>query len=280
MKYSVQPTNNNLNHSGLKKKVDFLPARTFKMFYVFKCLFLASPYFLPFCKVPARWRKCWFQPAHTFYQGPWKWDKFRSIFLRFLVNSEGNFLLHPCTDILHGMWHVYIHYSISFVYSLSLCQFLLILHYLIFLFFPVSEVQDKWHSLRTHFVREQKKIRESSSTGASGNQTYKPRMKFSEEMMFIKDFVDIRRTVDSGADDIFDAIIGEDEVCFLWHPSIAVSFYYSSDKYRCSTQAKSEIGKVQKIPRFFKRWLGDLEGNVLWFLFLKVSSDRFLTSMR
>nr|XP_018912031.1 PREDICTED: uncharacterized protein LOC109040506 [Bemisia tabaci] len=78
----------------------------------------------------------------------------------------------------------------------------------------VTESQNKWHSLRTQFAQEQKKIRESKGTDTEAAKVYKPTMKFYEEMLFLKDFLEARRTVDNaGEDDIFEAILREEEVC-------------------------------------------------------------------
>ncbi|XP_072156032.1 uncharacterized protein [Bemisia tabaci] len=78
-----------------------------------------------------------------------------------------------------------------------------------------EDCAKKWHSLRTNYSAEQKKIRESTGTGTGTANVYKPSMKFFDEMAFVKDFLEVRRSVDnSGEEDIIAAIIQEEEVCF------------------------------------------------------------------
>ncbi|CAH0395474.1 unnamed protein product [Bemisia tabaci] len=51
----------------------------------------------------------------------------------------------------------------------------------------VDDVKAKWHSLRTQFAAEQKKVRESTGIGAAGGKKgYTPSMKFYHEIYFIK----------------------------------------------------------------------------------------------
>ncbi|KAK7069056.1 hypothetical protein SK128_017490 [Halocaridina rubra] len=50
-----------------------------------------------------------------------------------------------------------------------------------------SEIKKKWHSLRVYFVKEWKKVEETKRLASSPEEVYKPKFKWYNNMMFIKE---------------------------------------------------------------------------------------------